>query len=136
MQFFSPFLFTLDTLVEAIELINDKLNLDWGIDPPEQDTEDVANEVGLSYLSCPNKGFILKWVLLILQFLQWLAPAIVAMALGLVLAVVFPCVGCCIVCCRMCGHCGARSRQYKKKHQNTKCIILTVIFLPITAMIL
>ena len=64
-----------------------------------------------------------------LQLLRWFAPAIVAIASGIFLAVVSPCVGCCILCCRMSGHCGSKSRHYRKRQQNTKCFIMTIIFL-------
>ena len=61
---------------------------------------------------------------------------IAAMVLGVVLAVAIPVAGCCILCCRACGRCGAKSKIYRKKNQNVKCVVLTSVFLATTSMIL
>jgi prominin 1 len=101
-----------DTVGDLAATVSDHVGLDWGIPPSDTDTRALVNE-----------------------FLRWLAPAIAAMVLGVLLAVLVPVVGCCTLCCRACGRCGAKSRIYRKKNQNVKCLILTSIFLVTTSMI-
>jgi hypothetical protein len=105
-------MFSLDTVGDLAATVSDHVGLDWGIPPSDTDTRALVNE-----------------------FLRWLAPAIAAMVLGVLLAVLVPVVGCCTLCCRACGRCGAKSRIYRKKNQNVKCLILTSIFLVTTSMI-
>lgn len=128
--------FVSDAVAQVVSITNEELNLGWGIPPPETGTQGIINEVG-SYCSHTiihiGRGHNRN---ISVQFLMWLAPAIAAVALGLLLAVVIPITGCCIVCCRKNGYCGAKSRLYRKKHQNVKCFVYTCTFLVSNAMIM
>ena len=114
--------------------VSDSLGLDWGIPAPDTDTKGLVNEVNQLF-STQRYKYCHQYSKSV-QFLRWLAPAIAAMVLGVLLAVVVPVAGCCTLCCRACGHCGAKSRIYRKKNQNVKCLVLTSIFLVTTSMIL
>lgn len=105
------------------------------IPPPRETIQDVTKEVynvkdlTLLAIVLERKNIHSTIMVRLFQFLSWLAPVVTATVLGLVLAVVFPVIGCCILCCRNMGYCGAKSRFYRKKHQNTKCSIYTSVFI-------
>lgn len=128
-----------DAVAQVVSITNEELNLGWGIPPPETGTQGIINEV--IYVSTVVTLHVIHIGSghdrnISVQFLMWLAPAIAAVALGLLLAVVIPITGCCIVCCRKNGYCGAKSRLYRKKHQNVKCFVYTCAFLVSNAMIM
>jgi len=70
------------------------------------------------------------------QFAARIIPVLVMVALGLLLAFLITCGGCCFCCCRLCGRCGAKGHRYRKKHQNVKCLVWTVIFLLSISMVI